>query len=209
MASIGLTNGYYTVPVAPEHRKYLRFMWGGKLFQYTCLLNGLSSAPRYFTKLLKPVYGILHSQGHLNVGYIDDSYLQDSSFSDRSQNIQATICLFENLGFVINKEKLVLQPCQKLVLLGFILDSILMRVYLTPDKTGRVLAACQMLLCGNYVSIREVAQVIGLLVSSLPAVHYGPPFYRNLEIDENEALHKNRGNFEALMQNLGKILVGG
>ena len=97
MASIRLTNGYYTVPVAPEHRKYLRFMWGGKLFQYTCLPNGLSSAPRYFTKLLKPVYGILHSQGHLNVGYIDDSYLQDSSFSDSSQNIQGTICLFENL----------------------------------------------------------------------------------------------------------------
>ena len=157
MASIDLTDAYYTVPVAPEHRKYLRFMWGGKLFQYTCLPNGLSSAPRYFTKLLKPVYGTLRSQGHLNVGYIDDSYLQGSSVSDCSQNIRATICLFENLGFVINKEKSVLQPCQKLVFLGFILDSILMRVYLTPDKTDRVVSACQMLLSRSYVSIREVA----------------------------------------------------
>ena len=200
MASIDLTDAYYTVPVAPEHRKYLQFMWGGKLFQYTCLPNGLSSAPRYFTKLLKPVYGTLRSQGHLNVGYIDDSYLQGSSVSDCSQNIRATICLFENLGFVINKEKSVLQPCQKLVLLGFILDSILMRVYLTPDKTDRVVSACQMLLSRSYVSIREVAQVIGLLVSSLTAVHYGPLFYRNIEIDKNEALHKNKGNFEALIQ---------
>ena len=200
MASIDLTDAYYTVPVAPEHRKYLRFMWGGKLFQYTCLPNGLSSAPRYFTKLLKPVYGTLRSQGHLNVGYIDDSYLQGSSLSDCSQNIRATICLFENLGFVINKEKSVLQPCQKLVFLGFILDSILMRVYLTPDKTDRVVSACQMLLSRSYVSIREVAQVIGLLVSSLPAVQYGPLFYRNIEIDKNEALHKSKGNFEAQMQ---------
>ena len=128
MASIDLTDAYYTVPVAPEHRIYLRFMWGGKLFQYTCLPNGLSSAPRYFTKLLKPVYGTLRSQGHLNVGYIDDSYLQGSSVSDCRQNIQATICLFESLSFVINKEKSVLQPCQKLVFLGFIQDSILMRV---------------------------------------------------------------------------------
>ena len=53
MASIDLTDAYYTVPVAPEHRIYL------------------SSAPRYFTKLLKPMYGTLCSQG--NVGYIDDS----------------------------------------------------------------------------------------------------------------------------------------
>ena len=88
MASIYLTDAYYTVSVAPEHRIYLRFMWDGKLFQYTCLPNGLSSAPRYFTKLLKPVYGTLRSQGHLNVGYIDDSYLQGSSVSDFRQGRQ-------------------------------------------------------------------------------------------------------------------------
>ena len=152
------------------------------------------------TKLLKPVDGTLCSQGHLNVGYIDDSYLQGSSMPDCSQNVRATICLFENLGFVINKEKSVLQPCQKLVFLDFILDSILMRVYLTPDKTDRVVSACQMLLNRSYVSIREVAQVIGLTVSSLPAVQYGALFYRNIEIDKNEAFHKNKGNFETLMQ---------
>ena len=74
MASIDLTDAYYTVPVAVEHRKYLRFFSRNRLFQYTCLPNGLASAPRYFTKLLKPVYSTLHSQGYLNVGYIDDSY---------------------------------------------------------------------------------------------------------------------------------------
>ena len=42
--------------------------------------------------------------------------------------------------------------------------------------------------------------MIGLLPSSLPAVQYGPIFYRNIEIDENEALHKTKGSFEALMQ---------
>ena len=70
MASIDLTDAYYTVPVALEHRKYLRFFWRNRLFQYTCLPNGLASAPRYFTKLLKPVYSTLRSQGYLNVGYI-------------------------------------------------------------------------------------------------------------------------------------------
>ena len=35
---------------------------------------------------------------------------------------------------------------------------------------------------------------------SLPAVQNGPLFYRNIEIDKNEALHKNKGNFETLMQ---------
>lgn len=198
MASSNLTDAYYTVPVAPHHRKYLQFMWRGKLFQYTCLPNGLSSASRYFTK---PVYGILRSQGHLNVGYTDDSYLQGSSVLDRSQNILATNCLFENLGFVINKEKSVLQHV--ITLFSLVL-------YWTPHSWeyiscqikhwDRVVSACQMLVSRGYVPIREVAQVTGLLVSSLPAVQYGHLFYRNIEIDKNEALHMNKGNFEALMQ---------
>ena len=56
-----LTDECYTVPVAVEHRKYLQFFWRNKLFQYTCLPNGLASAPRYFIKRLKPVYSSLRS----------------------------------------------------------------------------------------------------------------------------------------------------
>lgn len=51
MATIDLKDAYYSVPVAQEHRKYLRFVWRSKLYQYTCFPNGLSSAPRLFTTL--------------------------------------------------------------------------------------------------------------------------------------------------------------
>ena len=52
MATVDLKDAYYSVPVAQEHRKYLRFIWRSKLYQYTCFPNGLSSAPRLFTKLM-------------------------------------------------------------------------------------------------------------------------------------------------------------
>jgi len=51
MASIDLKD---SVRVAKTDRKYLRFLWNDKLYQYTCMPNGLSCAPRKFTKLLKP-----------------------------------------------------------------------------------------------------------------------------------------------------------
>ena len=42
--------------------------------------------------------------------------------------------------------------------------------------------------------------MIELLVSSLPGVQYGPPFYRTIEkIDKNEALKTTKGNYEAYM----------
>lgn len=52
MASIDLKDAYYSVPVAKEHQKYLKFVFNGTLHQYTCLPNGLSSAPRIFLNCL-------------------------------------------------------------------------------------------------------------------------------------------------------------
>jgi len=52
MATINLNDAYYSVPVAQEHRKYLRFVWRSTLYQYTCFSDGLSSAPRLLTNLM-------------------------------------------------------------------------------------------------------------------------------------------------------------
>ena len=134
----------------------VRVFWRNRLFQYTCLPNGLASAPRYFTKLSKPVYSTLRSQGYLNVGYIDDAYLQGDSKTDCRSNIHTNLNLFESLGLLINHEKSVLQPCQKLAFLGFILDSVNMKVILTTEKTKKIILACQKPLKRSVISIREV-----------------------------------------------------
>ena len=49
MASIDLKDAHYTVAIAEEHQKYIKFLLGRKLYQYTCLPNGLSSALHIFT----------------------------------------------------------------------------------------------------------------------------------------------------------------
>ena len=56
MASVVLKDEYYTVPIHQPYQKYLKFCFDGVFYQYNCLPNGLASAPRIFTKLLKPVY---------------------------------------------------------------------------------------------------------------------------------------------------------
>ena len=53
MASVDLLYAYHSVPIHVEYQKYLKFVWTGKLYQFTALPNGLSSGPRIFTKLLK------------------------------------------------------------------------------------------------------------------------------------------------------------
>lgn len=90
MASIDLKDAYYTVPISTDHPKYLKFIFNGSLYQYTCLPNGLSCAPRVFTKLLKPIYATLHNLGYLSLRYIDDSYLKGDTSSECLENVNCT-----------------------------------------------------------------------------------------------------------------------
>jgi len=66
---------YYFVPIRNGDRKYLHFEHEGQLYEFACLANGLSSASRIFTKLLKPALARLREDGVLLVIYIDDIIL--------------------------------------------------------------------------------------------------------------------------------------
>ena len=75
MASVDLKDAYYSVPIQEQDRKYLRFMWRGALYQFNALPNGLACAPRFFTKLLTPVFSELRRKGNECFFYIDDSFV--------------------------------------------------------------------------------------------------------------------------------------
>ena len=70
-----LKDADYSVPVLTEHTKFLRFVFQGTLYEFTCLPNGLASAPRVFTKLMKPVFSSFRAHGIFLVAYIDDIIL--------------------------------------------------------------------------------------------------------------------------------------
>ena len=101
---IDLKDAYYTVPIHPNHRRYLRFMYQGILYEFGCLPFGLSSAPRAFTKLLKPVVVLIRLLGIHVVIYLDDILLLHPN-KDALVNIFHQVCsLLQNLGFTIKQE---------------------------------------------------------------------------------------------------------
>ena len=199
MASLDIRDAYYSVAIHESHQKYLKFHFKGQLYQFTCMPNGLACAPRLFTKLLKPVYGHLRAQGLLSVGYIDDSYLQGYSYDDCRHNVSTTSTFLSELGFCVHEEKSNFIPSQEIEFLGFLLNSKLMIVSLTPNKSRRLKQACEKLMTQTQPSIREVSEVIGILVASFPGVEMGPLFYRQLENDKISALKACRGHYDEVM----------
>ena len=80
MSSMDLRDAYYSIPIAPEFRKYLRFIWREQMSQFTALPMGLSSSPRIFTKVLKPVFATFRCLfGYSCLGYIDDSFYTEDT----------------------------------------------------------------------------------------------------------------------------------
>ena len=200
MASIDLKDAYYTVPIHPDFQKYLKFKFNGKLYQYTCLPNGLSSAPRLFTKLMKPVYATLREQGHTNLGYIDDSLLLGDTVTECASSVRATKDLVEHVGFTPHLEKSIFAPTQIIVFLGFTLNSITMTVTPTHDKVMKTRQCCLALLAKQPPTIQDLAEVIGVLVANFPGVEFGPLHYRNLEKDKVQALTASKGSYQGLVQ---------
>ena len=174
MASVDLKDAYYSIPVAQEDRKYLRFVWENTLYQFTCLPNGLAEAPRKFTKILKVPFSELRGQGHESSVYLDDSALFGLTFDDCVQNITSTVETLDSLGFTIHPDKSVTFPSHVLTFLGFVLNSIEMTVTLTLERRAKIKTVCSRLLDLKKVTVRQLAEVIGTLVAVDPASDCGP-----------------------------------
>lgn len=199
MASVDLKDAYYSIPVHQMHRKYLKFVWNQTLYQFTCMPNGLSCCPRLFTKILKPPLAALHKKGHISSSYMDDLYLQGQTFDKCKHNVLDTVGQFDALGFIAHPSKSEFEPSQQLVILGFQLDSVNMTIALTEDKANALVQLCKDILNLSRVRIREVARVLGKIISSLPGVMHGALYHRNIEKDKTQALNQNAGNFDAYM----------
>ena len=199
MASIDLKDAYYSVPIAVEDRKFLRFRWKGNLYQYTVMPNGLACAPLYFTKLLNPVFAYLRSMGHECFQYIDDSFIVADTFHDCLNSIYKVKEVLESLGFVVHPEKSIFQPMTKITFLGFDLDSQTMIVSLNEDKVEKFKKAALQVLGKEFSNIREIAGLVGLMVSYTKAFDYAWAHVKSLERDKIEALKLSKGNFDVPM----------
>lgn len=200
LASIDLKDAYYSVYVSPQHQNYLSFQWKGEVFKFLAMPFGLTSAPRIFTKLMKPVYSILHEEGFQGFGFIDDSFLIAQTENKCLEAIQFLVNLLQRLGFYINFEKSSLKPSVEMVFLGYKLNTQEMTVKPTEEKITKATGKINNLLQSNKLKIRDVASVLGLLNDMCKGVEYGPNYLKFLEIDKIEAL-KNAGKkqFEGKM----------
>ena len=124
--------------------------------------NGYGPAIRSFTKLMKPPFSFLRSEGYLSVIYVNDCYLQG------------------------NNSEII--PKQQITFFGVIIESLDMTITLSNEKKQKFLKLCTATRLAHTLTIGELAKLIGNLVASMKAVPYGRLFYRQLEREKIKSL---------------------
>lgn len=94
MCSLDLEDAYFCIPIHGNHRKYLRFSHKGQTYLYKNLPFGLRSGPRTFTKIMKPIVGIL-----MRIGVI---YLDDILIFNQNKDRNTPVWLPHKVGWLIN-----------------------------------------------------------------------------------------------------------
>ena len=104
--------------------KFVSFKRKDLIYQFLCLCFGLGPTPRIFTKLLKVTISLRRKLNVWLIIFLDDILLMAASVKELTLARDTRIYLVQNLGFLINIKKFVLQPCQTIQFLGMKINSI-------------------------------------------------------------------------------------
>ena len=124
MASIDLKDAYFQIPIHPESRKYLRFVFAGVVYQFRALCFGLSTAPQVFTRVFTQVGRWLRLMNVRVLLYLDDWLVLEQSRIKILRDVSVILSLAQELGFLLNLSKSSLVPAQRALYLGMELDSV-------------------------------------------------------------------------------------
>ena len=130
---IDLKDAYLTAPVRECDQKFLCFSLRSRFYSFTSLPFGLSSAPRVFTKLCRPIAAHFCSGGIRLLVYLVDWLLMAQSKDQAVEDFENVSFFFEKLGFLINHVKSCGAPVQVTEHLGLIINSNSMSFALPED----------------------------------------------------------------------------
>ncbi len=171
--TIDLKDAYFHIQVVRRHRKFLRFAFGGKAYQYKVHPFGLALAPRTFTKCMDAALAPLRFQGIRVLNYLDDWLILAHSRELVSRHRDIVLHHIHSLGLRMNAKKSVLFPSQQTVFLGVHLDYVQMQARLAPARVSNFAACLARFKLGHHVSVSTCRRLLGFMAAASPVLPLG------------------------------------
>jgi len=191
--SIDLKDAYFQVPIHPASRKYLRFQFRDKVYQFRALPFGVSSAPWLFTKVMIQVKLLAQKVGVQMFQYLDDWLGQSLSFQASKADILTLVNLCRELGLVINWEKSELIPSQTFDFVGAHFNLIQGLISPTQKHLKEVMEVAREFLNSPGHSANSWQHLIGVLGAQEKFIPFGRLHLRPLQwhLQDHWAAHRD------------------
>jgi len=174
MTKIDLTSAYWHIPLSATSAQLVNLWFEDRLWEFQCMPFGLNIAPLIFTKMTRPMLNHLRFD-HLfrTAMYLDDLWHGNGSYEVTYKSTRIILHFLRHLGWVVREEKCVLTPTQKLLFLGFIIDSISMMLFLSDDRVSNVRSKLKNVLHRHFsgkLTLRQLASALGVVRACGPAI---------------------------------------
>ena len=122
VTSIDFKDAYFHIPIHSQSGKHMRFHVQGRSYQFKALPFGLSTAPMEFTVVAKEIKLMAIQKGIRIHQYLDDWLVRATSHQTCLQHTQTLVALYQELGWLVNREKSELDPKQVFNFVGYQFD---------------------------------------------------------------------------------------
>ena len=165
-----LSCGYFHVMIHPEHRDLfgVHFVHPDGSVSYwvwNVLFLGERNAVHLFTKILRPHRAFLASKGIRHRLWIDDFLISSPNFLKCLMDTKTHLEALYLAGWVVKPSKCQNHPVQKIQFLGLLLDSVSESFFIPAEKKLSILYQIQRVLLADFVPVRALAALYGLLIS--------------------------------------------
>ena len=188
---IDLRDAYFHLFMHKHSRKWLRFTWNSKAFQFRVLPFGLSLAPWLFTPVIREVVIVARQRAIRLHVFLDDWLVLAPSLTLSKEHTTSLTTLARSLGFVLHPDKCSLTPSQTFTYLGMVFNTVDWTVRPTDDRLTRFTSLRDSLLLQQFASARQLAMLMGQMESLAPLLPLGNlhkrPFQRSFRTHWNQA----------------------
>ena len=171
MFKFDITQGYHHVEINPAHWCYLGFSWVindvRRFFMFVVLAFGISSAPFYFTKLMRQLIKFWRKQSIKIACFIDDGAGFEKDFETAKKKSEFIKASLQSSGFVINEDKSIWVPTQEITWLGVKINLSSFCLFITQERIESIQKRIHETINAlPYTTARQLAVLVGKIIST-------------------------------------------
>ena len=137
MIKVDISDYYLHFGLEEEEQAMWGIKWGGEFYVFMAAVFGFTALAQVASRVSKEVMSVLRREGMSGMVWIDNFLFAFRIREEAEIGGKKVVERLKGLGFVVNKEKCVLVPRQRMEYIGFMIDSVKKELGLSEKRVKK------------------------------------------------------------------------